>query len=59
MKSVINHVAILVKSIESVLEKNLFPSNLIDEIEEFPYEGTRELYIGLDKRMDLVLIKPL
>lgn len=46
MKSALNHVAILVKSIESALEQNPFSSADIGEIEEFPSEGTRELYVG-------------
>ena len=56
MKSVLNHVAILVESIESVIEKNLFESNLLGEIEEFPSEGTRELYIGSDNQMSRLLL---
>lgn len=56
MKSVLNHVAILVESIESVLEKNLFPSNLLCEIEDFLSEGTRELYIGSDNQMGRLLL---
>lgn len=56
MNSVLNHVAILVESIESVLEKKKFHSNLLGEIEEFPSEGTRELYIGSDNQMSRLLL---
>lgn len=56
MKSVLNHVAILVENIESVVEKNLFDSSLLGEIEEFPSEGTRELYIGSSNQMGKLLL---
>lgn len=56
MKSALNHVAILVESIESVLEKNNFSSDLLGEIEEFPSEGTRELYIGLGHQTSRLLL---
>lgn len=36
MKSVLNHIAILVENIESVLEINKFSTNLLGETEEFP-----------------------
>ena len=56
MKSVLNHVAILVESLESVVEKNIFDTSLLGEIEEFPKEGTRELYIGLNHQMGRILL---
>lgn len=46
MNSSLNHVAILVENIESVLEKKIFPPGQIGEIENFPSEGTKEVYIG-------------
>ncbi len=56
MKSVLNHVAILVKNIDSVIEKNIFSSETLGKIEEFPSEGTRELYIGKDGQMGRLLL---
>lgn len=59
MKSVLNHVAILVENIEAVVEKNFFDSSFLGEIEEFPAEGTRELYIGSNNQMGkLLLMQP-
>ena len=46
MKAALHHVAILVESIESTLRRNSFPAEELGAIEEFPSEGTRELYIG-------------
>ncbi len=56
MKTLLNHVAVLVESIESVLEKKLFQSGHLGEIEEFPAEGTRELYIGEGNQMGKLLL---
>ena len=56
MKSVLNHVAILVESIEEVLERELFPANLLGEVEEFESEGTRELYTGSNEEMGRLLL---
>ena len=56
MKSILNHVAILVENIEAVLNKNLFKADVLNEIEEFESEGTRELYIGPDKEMGRLLL---
>lgn len=46
MKVGLNHVAFLVTNIESILEAVSFSNDLIGKIEEFPSEGTRELYNG-------------
>lgn len=46
MKTALNHVAFLVKSIESALERNSFSSGDLGEIEDFASEGTREIYVG-------------
>ena len=46
MKTALNHVAFLVQSIEHALERNSFSSVDVGEIEAFPSEGTRELYVG-------------
>ena len=56
MKTVLNHVAILVESIELTLEKNLFSANFLGVIEEFLSEGTKELYIGLNHQMGRLLL---
>lgn len=56
MKAVLNHVALLVSSIEETLEKLEFPSDVIGQIEEFPNEGTRELYIGGSAQMGRLLL---
>ncbi|MDF1666215.1 MAG: hypothetical protein P1V97_30945 [Planctomycetota bacterium] len=56
MKSVLNHVAILVENIESVVEKKLFPTAHLGGIEDFEAEGTRELYIGPENQIGRVLL---
>lgn len=56
MKSVLNHVAILVESIEAALEAQPFTTDLLGEIEEFPSEGTRELYVGNDNQIGRLLL---
>lgn len=56
MKSILNHVSILVESIESTLDKGIFKPECIGEIEEFPSEGTRELYISLNDQMGKLLL---
>lgn len=59
MKAILNHVAILVESIEAVLERDQFKALPSGEIEEFPAEGTRELYIGLNNQLGkLLLMQP-
>lgn len=54
--SVLNHVAFLVNKIELVLEINNFGTESTGEIEEFPSEGTRELYIGQNSQMGKLLL---
>jgi len=56
MISHLNHVAFLVESIEAFIEHKAFPEELIGSIEEFPSEGTRELYIGSNKQMGRLLL---
>ncbi|MCB0413124.1 MAG: VOC family protein [Bdellovibrionales bacterium] len=56
MKVGLNHVAFLVSNIESALEAVSFPNDLLGKIEEFPSEGTRELYIGKDNQMGRLLL---
>lgn len=46
MKSKLNHVAILVKSIQKIIQSNLFSNHDIGPIENFESEGTKEVYIG-------------
>lgn len=55
MKSVLNHIAILVESIESTLAEKSFSNELLGPIEEFPSEGTRELYVGHGNQMGRLL----
>lgn len=56
MNSVLNHVAILVENIELVLKNNFFSSSQLGKIEEFPSEGTRELYVGSSNQMGRLLL---
>ncbi|MEZ4744345.1 MAG: hypothetical protein R3B45_18155 [Bdellovibrionota bacterium] len=56
MKSVLNHIAILVNDIDYIVKKKNFSSDLLGEIEEFPSEGTRELYIGKNDQMGRLLL---
>jgi hypothetical protein len=46
MSSILNHVAFVVEEIESILEREVFAHFFVGEIESFPSEGTREVYIG-------------
>lgn len=55
MRSVLNHIAILTNSIEEILDKNSH-LNISGEIEEFPSEGTRELYLGKENQMGRLLL---
>jgi hypothetical protein len=59
-QSCLNHVAILVRDIERVLSDSNLDAAIVGNIERFPSEGTRELYIG-DKSMGgrLLLIEPI
>ena len=54
MESVINHVAILVESIEDILSKKYFPDNIVGPIEDF--EETHECYIGGENQMGRLLL---
>lgn len=59
MISFLSHVAVLVDSLESVIDKGLFEPSITGEIECFPSEGTRECYIGSpDELGRLLLIQP-
>lgn len=55
MKSYLNHIAYLVESIEESLAKADYPQDLIGPIEEFPSEGTREVYVGKPDQLGKVL----
>jgi len=52
----IDHVALLVPRIEPVLEKLGGLAAEAGEIEEFPSEGTRELYVGGEGRLARLLL---
>jgi len=52
----IDHVALLVPRIEPVLEKLGGLAEEAGDIEEFPSEGTRELYVGGDGRQARLLL---
>ena len=56
MKSSLNHVAFLVRSIEESVESESIKSDACGEIEEFPSEGTRELYLGKGHDMGRLLL---
>lgn len=56
MESVLNHIAVVVDNIEKVLIHTQFDHTFIGEIETFPAEGTRELYIGSDVQMGRLLL---
>ena len=55
MKSILNHIAILVESIDSIVAKDMFATEFIGKVEEFPSEGTRELYVGATSQMGKLL----
>jgi methylmalonyl-CoA/ethylmalonyl-CoA epimerase len=57
MRAALNHVAILVTSLDSVLKCNHFSPDILSEMEEFPSEGTRELYVGRGKMGRLLLMQ--
>ena len=42
----LDHVAILVESLESTLNNLSLPKDLIGDISSFPSEWTREVYVG-------------
>ena len=52
----LNHIAILVESIEKFIEQNPSLHSEMGKIEEFCNEGTRELYIGSDGKSARLLI---
>ena len=59
MQVSLNHVAILVHSLQKVIESDFFPTELIGEIESFPSEGTKEIYIGSTQQTArLLLMEP-
>lgn len=54
-----DHIAFVVRSIEQTLARMGLP-DLHDDIEEFPSEGTRELYVGQpDQPGKLLLMQPI
>lgn len=55
MKHRIDHIALVVKSIEATVERLGVTANL-EAVEEFPAEGTRELYVGDGERSGLLLL---
>jgi hypothetical protein len=59
MKAALNHVAFLVGSIESAIRLIPSPSADRGNIEEFPSEGTRELYVGDSIMGRLLLMQPI
>jgi methylmalonyl-CoA/ethylmalonyl-CoA epimerase len=57
--SKLNHVAVLVNDLDSVLKNSRFQAEMTGPIETFPSEGTRECYIGLPKQSGkLLLLQP-
>ncbi len=56
MKSVLNHIAILVGSIEETIEASSFPNEIIGPVETFPSEGTKEVYVGPENQLGRVLL---
>ncbi len=52
----LNHVALLVKDIEEFIENNASLRLEMGKIEEFPSEGTRELYIGRANKTAKLLV---
>lgn len=56
MKSVLSHIAYLVEKIEDAVSDMNLPMAKLAEIEEFPSEGTRELYIGGPNQMGRLLL---
>jgi hypothetical protein len=60
MKTVLNHVAILVRDLEESIKKLSLPKSLLGPIEEFPSEGTKEIYIGEQNQTSkLLLLQPI
>lgn len=56
MSSHLNHVALLVNNIESFVQENHLSSESSGQIDEFPSEGTRELYLGKDSQLGRLLL---
>lgn len=56
MVSALNHVAFLVDKIENIVEAHSLDPKALGEIEEFPAEGTRELYIGQQRQSGKLLL---
>lgn len=52
----LNHVALLVRNIEEFIAKNASLRFEMGKIEEFPSEGTRELYIGGESKTAKILV---
>ncbi len=56
MISHLNHVALLVTNIESFVRENSLLSESHGQIDEFPSEGTRELYLGRESQIGRLLL---
>ena len=56
MISHLNHVALLVTNIESFVRENSLLSEPHGQIDEFPSEGTRELYLGKESQIGRLLL---
>ena len=56
--SALDHVALVVPELEPVVERLGLAPELIGPIEEFPSEGTREVYVG-NGTASLLLLQPL
>ncbi len=56
MNSTLDHIAILVRSIEQTLKANSIPKEHINETKEFPSIGTKEVYIGSDQELGRILL---
>ena len=54
----LDHVALLVQDLEATLGRLDFPAEEVGPIEEFPGEGTREIYLGQGSAR-LLLLQPL
>jgi len=53
----LDHVALLVRSLEQTLERLAETGLAVGEIESFPSEGTREVYLGQDLPGRLLLLE--
>lgn len=56
MKTYLNHIAFLVESLETVAKRASLREQYLGKIEEFPSEGTRELYLGKETQSGKVLL---